>query len=61
MKITRIERFVTAVPHIPSIEKSRPGHFSENPITVIRVHTDDGITGLGEGGRGDLMEEVEET
>ena len=59
MKITRIERFVTAVPHIPSIEKSRPGHYSQNPITIIRVHTDEGITGIGEGGRGDLMEEVE--
>jgi L-alanine-DL-glutamate epimerase-like enolase superfamily enzyme len=60
VKITKVERFVTAVPHIPSIEKSRPGHFRDNPITIVRVHTDDGITGLGEGGRGDLMEGVEE-
>ncbi len=61
MKITSIERFVTAVPHIPSIEKSRPAHYREKPITIIRVHTDEGLTGIGEGGRGDLMEDVEET
>jgi L-alanine-DL-glutamate epimerase-like enolase superfamily enzyme len=59
MKITKLERFVTAVPHIPSIEKSRPGHYRDNPITIIRVHTDEGIVGIGEGGRGDLMEEIE--
>jgi L-alanine-DL-glutamate epimerase-like enolase superfamily enzyme len=57
--ITKIERFVTAVPHIPSIEKSRPGHYRDNPITILRVHTDEGIIGLGEGGRGDFMEDVE--
>ena len=50
MKITRIDRYVTAVPHIPSIEKSRPGHYRENPITIVEVHTDEGLTGLGEGG-----------
>lgn len=60
MKITKVERFVTAVPHIPSIEKSRPGDYQERPITIIRVHTDDGLIGIGEGGRGDLMEDVEE-
>lgn len=60
MKITSIERYVTAVPHIPSIEKSRPGHYRENPITIVEVRTDEGLTGLGEGGRGDLMEGVEE-
>ncbi|MBT6143802.1 MAG: hypothetical protein HOH74_00155 [Gemmatimonadetes bacterium] len=59
MKITSIERFVTAVPHIPSIEKSRPGDYRERPITIIRVHTDDGLIGIGEGGRGDLMEDVQ--
>ena len=60
MKITRVDRYVTAVPHIPSIEKSRPGHYRENPITLVEVHTDEGLTGLGEGGRCDLMEGVEE-
>ena len=55
MKIARIEEFVTAVPHIPSIEKSRPGDYRERPISIIKVHTDEGIYGLGEGGRaGDL-------
>ena len=52
MKITRIEEFVTAVPHIPSIEKSRPGDYQERPISVIKVDTDEGICGVGEGGRG---------
>ena len=52
MKITHIEKFVTAVPHIPEIEKSRPGDYRERPITLIKVFTDEGIYGLGEGGRG---------
>ena len=60
MKITRIERFVTAVPHIPCIEKSRPGDYLQRPITILRVHTDDGLIGIGEGGRGELMEDVED-
>ena len=31
VKITQIEEFVTAVPHIPSIEKSRPGEYLNGP------------------------------
>ena len=60
MKITRIEQFITAVPHIPEIEKSRPGDYRERPIPIIRVHTDEGIEGIGEGGRGDRFENLEE-
>ena len=58
MKIIRIEEFVTAVPHIPSIEKSRPGDYLERPISLIRVHTDEGICGVGEGGRGGSLERL---
>ena len=53
MKITRIEQFVTAVPHIPEIQKSRPTDYKERPIPLIVVHTDEGMYGLGEGGRGE--------
>ncbi len=59
MKITRIDEFVTAVPHIPSIEKSRPGDYKERPISIIEVHTDEGIVGLGEGGRGESFANAE--
>ena len=60
MKVTHIEKFITAVPHIPSIEKSRPGDYRERPIGILKVHTDEGIVGIGEGGRGELFEGVEE-
>lgn len=60
MKITRIEQFITAVPHIPSIEKSRPGDYRERPIPILAVHTDEGLTGVGEGGRGERFEGLEE-
>ena len=59
MKITQIEEFVTAVPHIPSIEKSRPGHYLEQPISLIKVYTDEGICGVGEGGRGGSLASLE--
>ena len=59
MKITKIEEFITAVPHIPSIEKSRPGDYKERPISIIKVHTDEGIYGVGEGGRGGSNAELE--
>ena len=48
MKITKVEQFITAVPHIPSIEKHRPGDYLERPIPIIKVRTDEGIYGLGE-------------
>ena len=47
MKITHINEHVTAVPHIPSIEKSRPGDYRERPMSIIEVHTDEGIVGIG--------------
>jgi L-alanine-DL-glutamate epimerase-like enolase superfamily enzyme len=60
MKITHIEQFITAVPHVPSIEKSRPGDYQERPITILVVHTDEGLTGLGEGGRSEPFEGLED-
>ena len=59
MKVTHIEEFITAVPHIPAIEKSRPGHYKEQPISIIKVYTDEGIYGLGEGGRGGSLAALE--
>lgn len=59
MKITRIEQFITAVPHIPQIQKSRPTDFKERPIPVVKVYTDEGIIGLGEGGRGERCDALE--
>ena len=59
MKITHLNEYVTAVPHIPSIEKSRPGDYRERPISIIEVHTDEGIVGIGEGGRGQSFSEAE--
>src|SRR5262245_10329274 len=59
MRITRIETFVTAVPHIPEIQKSRPTHYQEAPITLLNVHTDEGMYGLGEGGRGERFDGIE--
>jgi len=60
MKITRIEEIVTAVPHIASIEKSRPGDYRARPISIIQVYTDEGIIGLGEGGRGESFAAAED-
>ena len=58
MKITKVEQFVVAVPHIPPIQKHRPQDYIERPIAIIKVHTDEGIYGLGEGGRGERFDGV---
>ena len=60
MKITSIEQFKTAVPHIPEIQKSRPTHYKDSPITMLKVHTDEGIYGLAEGGRGETFEDIDQ-
>lgn len=59
MKITRIEVCYTAVPHIPQIQKSRPTDYRDRPIPILQVHTDAGLVGLGEGGRGERCEDLE--
>lgn len=61
MRITEIEKFVTAVPHIPAIQQQRPTDYKDRPITIIKVHTDAGIHGLGESGRGESLDGIEET
>ena len=61
MKITKVEQFVTTVPHIPAIEKNRPGDYLERPIPIIKVHTDEGIYGLGEGARGQRFDDAIES
>ena len=58
MKITKVEQFVVAVPHIPAIQRNRPEDYIERPIPIIKVHTDDGIYGLGEGGRGQRFDDA---
>ncbi|HIE26989.1 TPA: hypothetical protein EYP66_06855 [Candidatus Poribacteria bacterium] len=52
MKITKIETFKVAVPYIPAIRKYRPTEHTDRPILLIKVYTDEGIVGIGEGGRG---------
>lgn len=60
MKIINVEQFVTAVPHIPAIQKTRPTDYRDRPIAFIKVYTDEGIYGLGEGGRGQRFDDAME-
>lgn len=52
MRITRVETFQVAVPYIGAIRKYRPTEHTDRPILIIKMHTDEGIIGLGEGARG---------
>jgi L-alanine-DL-glutamate epimerase-like enolase superfamily enzyme len=52
MKITKIEQFKLAVPHIPAIQKKNPTAHTDSPVNIIRVYTDEDIIGIGEGGYG---------
>ncbi len=57
MRITEIETFQVVVPYIPAIRKYRPHEEStRGPIPIIRVQTDEGIVGWGEGFRGQYLE-----
>ncbi len=59
MRITEIETIQVIVPYIPAIRKYRPNEEkTRGPIPIVRVHTDEGITGLGEGFRGQNFEAV---
>ena len=60
MKITEVEQFVVAVPHIEPIQKHRPQDYTERPISIIKVHTDEGIYGLGESGRRERFDDAVE-
>jgi L-alanine-DL-glutamate epimerase-like enolase superfamily enzyme len=50
MKITRIETIPIRVPVKPqlAIRSGRGGSHSTSPFLIVKVHTDEGITGLGE-------------
>ncbi|MBL8222880.1 MAG: hypothetical protein JNL62_26815, partial [Bryobacterales bacterium] len=49
MKITRIETIPVRVPIRPEFQiQGALGSHTESPFVVLRVHTDEGITGLGE-------------
>jgi muconate cycloisomerase len=71
MKITRIETFPVVVPlhqgawhSTPEIEIAGDSwehlHWPERPIVLLRLHTDEGLTGLGEVPRGVPASEVEQ-
>ena len=45
MKITGFEYRTVSIPFIPAIEEHWP---MEYPTTLVWVHTDEGLTGLGE-------------
>lgn len=50
MKITRIETIPVQVPIKPhlAIRSGRGGAHTESPFLLVKVHTDQGITGIGE-------------
>jgi len=60
MKITSVTGYVVVVPTHPgkvTSEEYGPAVFDEAPKVILEVHTDEGITGIGEGMRG-VGEEV---
>ena len=49
MKITRIETFPVRVPIRPEFQiRGSLGFHTESPFLMIRVHTDEGVSGVGE-------------
>src|SRR5437762_11648071 len=50
MKITRVETIPVRVPIHPNlaIKSGRGGSHALSPFLLVKVHTDDGIVGLGE-------------
>lgn len=50
MKITRLETIPIRVPIKPelAIRSGRGGSHSESPFLIVKIHTDDGLVGLGE-------------
>jgi muconate cycloisomerase len=72
MKITRIETFTVVVPLHPGAWHSKSDvdptdeswehwRWPDRPIVLLRLHTDDGLTGLGEVPRGVTASTVEQT
>jgi muconate cycloisomerase len=71
MKIVRIETFTVVVPLHPGSWDSESGidvdgeswehlHWPERPLVLLRLHTDEGLTGLGEVPRGVSASTVEQ-
>ncbi|HEU5319118.1 MAG TPA: enolase C-terminal domain-like protein [Chloroflexota bacterium] len=52
MRIVRADVFYVAVPYIPAIRKYRPDEHTERPVPVVKLTTDEGLVGWGEGARG---------
>jgi muconate cycloisomerase len=50
MKITRLETIPVRVPIKPelAIRSGRGGSHSESPFLLVKIHTDDGLVGIGE-------------
>lgn len=49
MKITRLEAIPVNVPLIPELTtKTAHGEHVDSPYVIVRIHTDSGLTGLGE-------------
>jgi len=62
MKITSTEIWTVVVPTIPGRVHSEcfgPAEWDRVPKHIIRIHTDDGLVGIGETGRGCPLEAVE--
>lgn len=57
MRIVKAEVFYAAVPYIPAIRKYRPEEHTERPIPLVKLTTDEGLVGWGEGGRSQKVAE----
>jgi len=57
VRIVQAEVFYAAVPYIPAIRKYRPDEHTERPIPLVKLTTDEGLVGWGEGGRGQKVPE----
>ena len=51
MRITRIDFFVVSLPFVEPIRKYMPTFHVDNPDYIIKMHTDEGIVGIGETNR----------
>jgi len=51
LKVTRVETTVVAVPFVPSMEVLNAG-LAKIPKVIMKLHTDEGLVGIGETGRG---------
>ena len=63
MKITKVDSYKVVVPMKPGTVNSPkwgPPGFDEVPKFVVKVHTDEGICGIGETGRGAPKEALEQ-